>query len=85
MHRCADELDKSLLPFASLGNVAIVGGVLCCLGLKVIGGVAPFGVLAAMFGVSTDATTFIVGAVGGLLLAVLVVGYRQSDVAIRSG
>lgn len=78
----ADDTSDSLLPFASLGSIAIVGGVVCCMGLKVIGGAALFGGLAAMIGLSTDITTFVVGTVGGLVLAVLLSGYRRADITI---
>jgi hypothetical protein len=81
----SDETDDTLLPFAGLGSVAVVGGVVCCMGLKLIGGAALFGGLAATVGLTTDITTFVVGAIGGLLLAAFVVGYRRSGVDIRSG
>jgi len=81
----SDETDDSRLPFAGLGSVAVVGGVICCMGLKMIGGAALFGGLAATVGLTTDITTFVVGAIGGLTLAAFVVGYRRSDVDIGSG
>lgn len=72
-----DDGSDSLLPFAGAGGFAVLAGVVCCLGLKLVGGAVLFGGIAATIGLTTDQTTFVVGGVGGLLLAVLVLGYRR--------
>lgn len=61
----SDESSESLIPFASVGGVAVLGAVACCVGLKAIGGVILFSGLAATISLTTDQTTF----VGGLLFA----------------
>ncbi len=72
-------------PFAGVGGATVVGGVVCCVGLKLLGGAALFGGLAATLGLSTDVTTFVVGSVAGLLLAVAAVHYRRPEGASRAG
>lgn len=68
---------RSLLPSTVLGAVAVVSGVVCCVGLKLIGGAVLFGGLATAIGLSTDQTTFLVGGISGLLLAGL--AFRHSE------
>lgn len=72
-----DGPSDSPLPFAGVGGMAVIGGVVCCVGLKLVGGAILFGGLATTIGLTTDQTTFVVGGVGGLVLAGLVLGYRQ--------
>lgn len=64
--------DESLLPSAGIGGV-----VICCVTLELLGGAAILGGLAAMVGLSTSLTylAFIGG--GGLVMVLLVLGYRQ--------
>lgn len=76
-----DDASDSLLPFAGAGGLALAGGVVCCIGLKLIGGAVLFGGLATTIGITTDQTTFVVGGLAGLLLAVFVVGYRRGGVS----
>jgi hypothetical protein len=64
--------------FAGLGGLALVGGVVCCMGLKPAGGAVLFGGVAATLGITTDQTTFVAGGVGGLLLGLALLGYRRS-------
>lgn len=73
----ADDTSESWLPFTGVGGIAVVSGVVCCMGLKLIGGAVLFGGLAATVGLSTDQTMFLVGGVSGLLLAALVLSYRK--------
>lgn len=74
----SDETLRSLFPSTLLAGVAVVSGVVCCLGLKIIGGAVLFGGLATAIGLTTDQTTFLVGGVSGLLLAGLAVRHRES-------
>lgn len=74
-----DDPSESWLPFTGVGGIAVVSGVICCLGLKLVGGAVLFGGLAATIGLSTDQTTFLVGGVGGLVLTVFVLSYLKSD------
>jgi hypothetical protein len=82
----AKESSNALLQFSGLGGLAVVSSVVCCIGLKIVGGAVLFGGVAAAVGISTDQTTFLVGGLGGVLLAGLVLAYRSSavlDVASR--
>ncbi len=76
----ARESSDSLRQVSGLGGLAVVSGVLCCIGLKIVGGAVLFGGLAATVGITTDQTTFLVGGLGGVVLAGLVLTYRNSDV-----
>jgi len=68
---------ESLSQLTGVGGIAVVSGVICCMGLKLIGGAVLFGGLGAAIGISADQTTFLVGGVGGLLLATLLHQYRD--------
>lgn len=68
-----DESDsESLLPYAGLGGL-----VICCLGIELLGGAAIVSGLAATVGLSTGVTYLVVVGVGGLVAALLALGYRQ--------
>lgn len=73
------ESSDSLLQASGIGGLAVVSGVICCIGLKVVGGAVLFGGLAATVGITTDQTTFIVGGLSGFLLAGIVLTYRNFD------
>lgn len=73
-----DDSSDSRVPAAGFGSVAVLGGVVCCMGLKLLGGAILFSGIAAMVGLSTGLVTFLVGGVGGLIVALLVLGYRQA-------
>lgn len=64
--------DESLLSYAGVG-----GAVVCCAALELLGGVAILGGLAATVGLSTGLTYLIVVGIGGILAAVLALGYRH--------
>lgn len=68
---------ESLSQLTGVGGIAVVSGVICCMGLKLVGGAVLFGGLGAAIGISADLTTFLVGGVGGLLLAILLHQYRD--------
>lgn len=68
---------ESLSQLTGVGGIAVVSGVICCMGLKLVGGAVLFGGLGAAIGISVDLTTFLVGGVGGLLLAILLHQYRD--------
>lgn len=63
---------ESLLTYAGFGGVAV-----CCLGIELLGGAAILGGLAAAVGLSTGLTYLAVAGVGGLVAALLALGYRQ--------
>lgn len=65
--------------YASLGGVAI-----CCLGIELLGGAVILGGLAATVGVTTGLTYLAVAGVGGVLAALLAVGYRQFQGVTRA-
>lgn len=67
-----DGESESILAYAGLG-----GAVVCCLGIEVLGGAVLLGGLAATIGLSTGLTYLVVAGVGGVLTALLAVGYRQ--------
>lgn len=69
---------ESPFPFAVIGSVAVLGGIVCCLGLKLLGGAILFGGVATTVGLSTGLVTFLVGGIGGLVVALLVFGYRRA-------
>lgn len=64
--------EKSLLTSAGFGGVAV-----CCLGIELLGGAVILGGLAATIGLSTGLTYLVVAGIGGLLAALLALGYRQ--------
>lgn len=70
----------SLLQFSGIGGIAVISGAVCCIGLKVVGGAVLFGGLAATVGITTDQTTFLVGGLGGLILAGLIIIYRKRNI-----
>ncbi|MFB6253975.1 MAG: hypothetical protein ABEI06_05150 [Halobacteriaceae archaeon] len=74
----SDNTLKSLLKSSGLGGVTIASGIVCCMGLKLLGGAVLFSGIATMIGLSTDQTVFLVGGIGGLLLAVMGFAYRKS-------
>ncbi len=73
-----DGSSDSRVPAAGLGSVAVLGGVVCCMGLKLLGGAVLFSGIAAVVGLSTGLVTFLVGGIGGLLVAGLLLGYRRA-------
>lgn len=73
----ADDTTESWLSFTGIGSIVAVSGIICCMGLKLVGGAVLFGGLATTIGLTTDQATFLVGGVGGLLFAVLVLSYRK--------
>jgi len=75
----ADSTSDSLFSFTSVGGLALVGGVVCCMGLKLVGGAVLFGGVAAIFGITADQMTFVVGGFTGLLLGVVLFGYRRQQ------
>ncbi|MFB6206601.1 MAG: hypothetical protein ABEJ05_08775 [Haloglomus sp.] len=79
----AEETSDSVLSFPGVGSITVLGGVICCMGLKLIGGAALFGGLAATVGLSTGLVTFLVGGVGGMLLAVIALRSRRLSVLQR--
>lgn len=79
----SDDTLRSLLPSTILGGIAVVSGVVCCLGLKLVGGAVVFGGIATAVGLTTDQMTFLVGGVGGLLLAGL--AFRRGESVSRPG
>lgn len=74
-----DDGAESLLAYAGLGGVAI-----CRLGIEVLGGAAILGGLAATIGFSTGLTYLVIAGVGGVLAALLAVGYRQFQSATHA-
>lgn len=68
---------ESLSQLTGVGSMAVVSGVICCLGLKLIGGAVLFGGLGALIGISADQTTFLLGGAAGLLLAIVLHQYRD--------
>lgn len=72
-----DSESDSLLSFTGVGGLALVGGIACCMGLKLVGGAVLFGGIAAVFGITRDQMTFVVGGFAGLLLGALLLGYRR--------
>ncbi len=81
----SDDASGSLTPIGGAGGLAVVGGVVCCMGLKLLGGAVLFSGLAAAVGITTDQMTFLVGGVGGLFLAAFLLGYRRVDDLPRFG
>lgn len=63
---------ESLLTYAGLGGAGI-----CCLAIELVGGTAILGGLAATVGLSTGLTYLATVGVGGLVAALLALGYRQ--------
>lgn len=68
----ANDESESLLTYAGFGGVAA-----CCLGIELLGGAALLGGLAATVGLSTGLTYLIIAGIGGIVAALLVLGYRQ--------
>lgn len=81
----SDRPIQSLFPVAGAGGFAIVTGVVCCLGLKMIGAAVMFGGLATTLGITTDQATFVIGGLGGLVFAVGLFGYRRLQRSGRIG
>ena len=73
-----DDTSDSRFPAAGIGSVAVLGGIVCCMGLKLLGGAILFSGIATVVGLSTGLVTFLVGGVGGLIVALLVLGYRRA-------
>lgn len=63
---------RSWLQRAGFGGAAI-----CCLALELLGGAAVLGAIGAVLGLSTGLTYVAVVGVGGVLAAVLAVGYQR--------
>lgn len=64
--------DESLLPYAGIG-----GAVVCCAALELLGGAVLLGGLAATVGLSTGLTYLITVGIGGILAAILTLGYSH--------
>lgn len=62
----------SWIPYAGFG-----GAVVCCLGLELLGGIAIISSLAAAVGLSTSLMYAAVVGFGGVVAALLGLGYRQ--------
>lgn len=75
----SDESTEALSKYGGISGLGVVGGVACCVGLKLIGGAVLFSGLATTFGLTTGQTTFLVGGAVGLLLAVLVLRNRRPE------
>lgn len=67
-----DDQSTSLLAYAGLGGV-----VVCCFGLELLGGTAVLGGLATAVGLSTGLTYLAVTGLGGLVAALVMLGYRR--------
>jgi hypothetical protein len=72
-----DDTSDSRFSVAGIGSVAILGGIVRCMGLKLLGGAILFSGIASGAGLSTGLVTFLVGGVGGLIVALLVLGYQR--------
>lgn len=48
-----DDPSESRFPVAGIGSVAVLGEIVCCMGLKLLGGAILFSGFAAMVGLST--------------------------------
>lgn len=66
-----DDASDSITPFTGVGVTALTAGVICCVGLKVLGAAALFGGLAAAIGFSVDVVTFLAGGLAGLVLGIV--------------
>lgn len=66
--------NESLLSYAGLGGLAV-----CCLAIELLGGAAILGGLAAIVGLSTGLTYLVIVGIGGIVAALLVLGYRQFE------
>lgn len=75
----SDDSTEALSQYGGVGGLAVLGGVACCMGLKLIGGAILFSGLATTIGLTTGQTTFVVGGTAGLLFAVLFLRYRQGE------
>lgn len=73
----SEETSDSVSRFSGIGGLAVISGVVCCIGLKVLGGAVLFGGLAATLGITTDQTTFLLGSLGGVILAGFVLTRRK--------
>jgi len=73
-----DNTSDSRFSVAGIGSVAVLGGIVRCTGLKLLGGAILFSGIATVVGLSTGLVTFLVGGVGGLIVALLVLGYRRA-------
>ena len=67
-----DGSPRPILAYAGLG-----GAVVCCLGIELLGGVVIFSGLAATIGFSTGLTYLVIAGGGGVLAALLAVGFRR--------
>lgn len=77
-----DDSSSSFKPFTGVGFTALATGVICCMGLKVLGAAALFGGIAAAIGFSIDVVTFLIGGLAGLVIGG--VWLRYQDVSILS-
>ena len=68
----AGDEPESFLTYAGIG-----GAIACCAALELLGGAALLGGLAAVIGFSTGLTYLVVIGVGGIITALLVLGYHQ--------
>ncbi len=73
----SDDSTEALSQYGGVGGLAVLGGIACCMGLKLIGVAILFSGLATTSGLTTGQTTFVGGA--GVLFAVLVLRYRQGE------
>jgi len=63
-----DDTSESWFPATGIGSVAVLGGIVCCMELKLLGGAVVFSGVAAMVGLSTGLVAFLVGGVGGMIV-----------------
>ena len=68
----SDSSTDSWLPYAGMGGIAV-----CCLGIELLGGAALLGGIAATVGLSTSVTYAVIVMLGGVLAALLAIGYLQ--------
>lgn len=71
-----DDLSSVIKPFSGIGFTALTAGVICCIGLKVLGAAALFGGLAATIGFSIDIVTFLIGSLAGIVVGLGLLQYR---------
>lgn len=75
-----DNSFSSFKPVSGVGFTALTAGVICCMGLKVLGAAALFGGLAATIGFSIDVVTFLIGGLAGLVFGVVWLRYQSVSI-----
>lgn len=68
----AGDESESLLSYVGVG-----GAVVCCVALELLGGATILGGLATLIGLSTGLAYLVLIGIGGLVAALLALGYRQ--------